>query len=444
MPVGFRSKFFQSSILSLSIAAAISSHAQVSEESALEESSVIYDAEFFEQYSPINVNDMIDRIPGISLALNNRGGGNRRGLGAGENEVLINGQRQTGKNNEGRDQLSHISADQVDYIEIIRGTSEEIDIRGGGQVVNIVLRDAQSRSSITAEGNMDRYHDGTFGPGAKFSWTGQSGAFNYLFHLEGEPRYQNRIGKEFSRDALGNLLETRFEESERNRTDYQTSFNVGYQFDNSLVQFNGLYGGDCAPEKEDRFIDTYTATSIISTQELEDIDRCRDNWEIGGDYEYEFANGSKYRVLFIMNDGQWWQERDRFQIFPDREEKSIFLFNDGRDQERIVRTSYTFDPFEDHGIEFGIERAQTIRDGNLRLGLDLGGEPSPQHGFLTPVNVDNSNSTVEEIRYENFVVHNWQISDKSSLESSLIYETSTITQTGDVFNERDLEVAPKI
>ncbi|MDG2251788.1 MAG: TonB-dependent receptor plug domain-containing protein [Gammaproteobacteria bacterium] len=445
MAAAVTSRFLKASILYLAITSSVEATAQLRNEAIIGGSTIVYDAKFFAEFSPVNVNDMMDRIPGISLAMNNRGGGNRRGLGAGENEILINGQRQTGKSNEGRDQLSRLSADQVDYIEIIRGTSEEMDIRSGGQVVNIVLLDSRSRSNITAEANMDRYHDGTFDPGAKLSWTGQSGSLNYLFHLEGEPRYQNRLSKEFSRDPAGNLLETRFEDSTREQTDYETSFNLGYQFDSSLVQLNGLYGGDCAPEDKERLINDYSDSGIVSQLEREDIDRCRENWEIGGDYEYEFRNGGKYRFLFIVNDGQWLQERDRFEVFDDREEKDLFLYNNGRDQERIFRTSYTFDPIPNHGLEFGIERAQTLRDGNLRLGLDLGGTPSPEHGFLTAVAVDNSNSTVEEVRYENFLVHNWQINDKSSLESSLIYETSTITQTGDVYNERDFDfVRPKL
>ncbi len=445
MAAAVTSGFLKASILFLAIASSVEATAQQGTEAIIEGSTIVYDADFFAEFSPVNVNDMMDRIPGISLAMNNRGGGNRRGLGPGENEILINGQRQTGKSNEGRDQLSRLSADQVDYIEIIRGTSEEMDIRSGGQVVNIVLLDSRSRSNITAEANMDRYHDGTFEPGAKLSWTGQSGPLNYLFHLEGEPSYQNRLSKEFSRDPAGNLLETRFEDSTREQTDYETSFNLGYQFDNSLVQLNGLYGGDCAPEDKERLINDYSDSGIVSQLEREAIDRCRENWEIGGDYEYEFRNGGKYRFLFIVNDGQWLQERDRFEVFDDREEKDLFLYNNGRDQERIFRTSYTFDPIPNHGLEFGIERAQTLRDGNLRLGLDLGGTPSPEHGFLTAVAVDNSNSTVEEVRYENFLVHNWQINDKSSLESSLIYETSTITQTGDVYNERDFDfVRPKL
>ena len=104
-----------------------------------DQSTVVYPAGYFAGFYPVSANDMLNRIPGINLAL--RGGSSGRGLGAGEGEVLINGQRTTGKNNEGRDQLNRITADQVDYIEIIRGTSENVDIRSGGQVVNVVLLD---------------------------------------------------------------------------------------------------------------------------------------------------------------------------------------------------------------------------------------------------------------------------------------------------------------
>ena len=136
-------KLIRLSLLGLAIAMANYGYAQQVETQAADESTVVYEAEFFTQYSPVSVNDMIDRIPGISLALNNgNGGNNSRGLGSGEGEILINGQRTTGKNNEGRSQLSRIAADQVDYIEIIRGTSDNMDIRGGGQVVNVVLLDA--------------------------------------------------------------------------------------------------------------------------------------------------------------------------------------------------------------------------------------------------------------------------------------------------------------
>lgn len=447
MPRSFIRQFFKLSVLSLTIASASQSLAQQTEvDAAVDESTIVYKADFFDEYSPVSVNDMIDRIPGIGLALNRRGGGNGRGLGSGEGEVLINGQRTTGKNNEARSQLSRISADQVDYIEIIRGTSEEMDIRGGGQVVNIVLLDAQSRSSISAEVNMDRLRDGTVDPGANVSLTGQTGAFNYLFHIEAEPRYQNQFRDEVSRDADGNLLETRNEENIRKQTDFETSFNLGYRFDKSMIQFNGLYGQSKPPSDVDRYITDYSSGAAVNSMEHEDRESDRNNWEIGGDYEYAFNNGGKYRFLFIVNDREFSNTRERFDVFADSEVKDLFLYSAGRDRERIARTSYTWDLASNQGVELGVERAQTIRDSDLRLGLQNPlGTPSEAYGGLVPVDISNASSSVEEIRLENFAVHNWQLNDRMSLESSLIYETSTIKQTGDVNNKRDFDfLRPKL
>lgn len=438
--------YFQLTALALAMAAATQSFAQDIAEEALEDSTIVYSAEFFNEYSPVSVNDMISRIPGIGLALgNNRGGGNRRGLGSGENEVLINGQRMAGKNNGSRDALNRISANQVDYIEIIRGTSDQLDVRGGGQVVNIVLIDSKSRSSISAEANMDRLQDGTIDPGAKLSFNGQTGDLNYLFHIEADPGYDNRETFETSFDADGNLNETRDEETTREQTRFETSFNLGYRFERSRVQLNGLYGESTPEASGERTIIDYTDGFPDSSMEREVHESEHHNWEIGGDYEYEFNNGGKFRSLFIVNDRDYENTRDRYLINDDNEEKDLFIFSMGRDRERILRTSYTWDLASNQGLELGVEAAQTIHDSGFRLGVSGVGPGSPAHGGLIPIDIDNAFSTVEEIRYENFANHNWQINDKMALESTLIYEISTIEQTGDVSNKRDFDfVRPKV
>ncbi len=405
---------------------------------------VVYEAAYFSEYRPVSVNDMVSRIPGVGLALG-RGGRDRRGLGAGENEILINGQRQTGKSNEGRSQLSRIAADQVDYIEIIRGTSGEMDVRSSGQVINVVLLDGRSRPSVTAELNADYKQDDTYHPGAKLSWAGQSGSFNYLFAAEAEPRYENRRAAETSRDAAGRLLETRREESVRDQTDYEASFNLGWRLADGAAQLNGLYGEDSPPEDRLRVITDFSGGAAAVRREREFIDRVRSNWELGGDYERSFDGGGTYRLLFIVNDREFRSVRERFEAAGGEEEKNLYLRSAGRDRERIARTSYSWELADGQGLELGVERAQTIRDGDIRLGLAGDGAPSPLTGGLVPSDIDNALSTVEEIRYENFVVHNWRLGDRMSLESSLVYELSTISQTGDVVNERDFRfLRPKL
>jgi len=114
-------------------------------------STVRYQVGFFDQYNPNTVDDMLDWIPGISLALDGGGGGGGgddggRGLG-GEENILINGQRMAGKSNNPRDQLSRIPAEEVDYIEIIRGSATDLGVRSSGQIVNVVLTGELNRSS---------------------------------------------------------------------------------------------------------------------------------------------------------------------------------------------------------------------------------------------------------------------------------------------------------
>ena len=68
----------------------------LTQEPMTNDSTVTYSAEFFTQYEPFSVNDMLDRIPGINTA---RGGGSgnggpdsssgasRRGLGLGGDQI---------------------------------------------------------------------------------------------------------------------------------------------------------------------------------------------------------------------------------------------------------------------------------------------------------------------------------------------------------------------
>ena len=140
--------------------------------------------------------------------------------------------------------------------------------------------------------------------------------------------------------------------------------------------------------------------------------------------------------------------RERFDLLAGGvEDKNLFLDSNSTTRERIVRGSYTFDMFGgSQDLELGAERAQTILDSKLALGISgIPGTPSTNVGGLIPVTVSNANSTVEEIRYEPFAIHNWIINPRMSLETSVLYEYSEITQRGDVSKKRDFDfVKPKV
>ena len=463
-----------SSIVRLAVAALLmlSSNLGLAQDNVGEQSTVVYPASYFAEFNPITAQDMLDRIPGIGSATGGGGfsggpprgfsgggggggGGNPsrggRGLGSGSsggNEILINGKRTAGKNNQTSGQLERITANQVNYIEIIRGTSGELDVRGSGQVVNVILFEELSSTSVSYEASMDRYIDHEVEPGGSVSLSGQSGGLSYVLNASAAPRYDHNVGKENS--VLGDFSPNDLirEERIREQTTYDFSANLNYDFSsNSSARFNALFSENDNSTEVSRLTTDLTVTPNILSREREDIPGEQDNWEIGGDYEFLTAGGDRFKILFISNKNNRSATRERFEVLADNsEQKELFLSTASVTKERIARGSYTMDILSGQNIEFGAERAQTILDSNLALGLaSATGVPSPAFGDLVPQDVSNANSQVEEIRYEPFVIHNWIINPQMSLETTLLYETSEIKQSGDVSNKRDFDfVKPKI
>ena len=178
----------------------------------------MYPASYFAEYAPVTALDMLNRIPGMELSSNrfSSGGSSRssrgaggsftnvsrggRGLGAGSSgtQILINGKRTAGKNNNSQTQLMRIDADQVQHIEIIRGTSRELDVRGSTQVANVVLYEEQLTTSLNYEISGSSYRDNHMEPGGSLTYGGQTGNLDFLVQASAEPHYNHRVLSEDS------------------------------------------------------------------------------------------------------------------------------------------------------------------------------------------------------------------------------------------------------
>lgn len=415
-----------------------------------DESTIVYPAIYFAEYAPVTALDMVNRIPGMNIQNNAAGSSSRgafrggRGLGSGGRgtQVLVNGKRVAGKNNNTQAMLARITAEQVAEIRLIRGTSGDLDVRGSTQIADIILYEELSDSSLSVEINTSIYADNRSEPGGSVSYSGKSGNLNFLLSAIAEPRYEHLVSREHSilADFLPNdrILENRV----REQTQYTLSTNLSYEINaNSSARFNALYSRNDNPTKVSRRTIDLRNPGRAPFDEREFIPGEQSNWEIGGDYEYKFANGNRAKLLFITNENDTVSTRERFVIDGSGEEtKNLFLDTVSILQERIVRGSYTMKLFGQQSVEFGLERAQTILESDLRLGLALdSGTPSASYGGLVPVTVTNANTRVEEIRYEPFAIHNWRLNSRMSLETSLIYETSEIEQVGDFNNTRNFE-----
>ena len=90
----------------------------------------------FARFAPRNALDMLNNVPGFSI---DDGDTERRGLGQATGNVLINGERFSGKSTDIFTELRRISAANVARIEIVDGAT--LNISGlTGQVANVVTR----------------------------------------------------------------------------------------------------------------------------------------------------------------------------------------------------------------------------------------------------------------------------------------------------------------
>ena len=405
---------------------------------------VSYPAEYFQQWNPVTVADMIDRIPGITVALETNSSNrsqNDRGLGSGEN-ILINGQRLSGKDNEARDQLARIAFEQVERIEIIRGTSSDlVGVRNQGQIVNIVTN-SLNELSVTMAASATRYQDGNLEPGASLFFNGSYGNLDYRIGMESDPQYEvlDSIEESVNGDFSANDIRTFRQVTDQ--TNQAINGNLAYNINgNQTFTLNLLYQDADPPRNLERTILQFGAVSPVVRREQEIYDATRSNWELGADYNISFSDDSQFQFISINNQLDEDTLRDRYLVAADDSRlRDLSLRNKSVNTERIYRGVYTRPVSEGHNLELGLERARTI----LATQLDLS-RLNPISNELVEVAVPNALSEIKEIRYEGFVVHHWQLNPRMKLESTLLYEVSEISQTGEIEKSRDFDfIRPKL
>lgn len=163
-----------------------------------------YSPKYFETYAPQTALDMVERIPGFEINVADE----KRGLGQGGANILINGKRLTGKTDP-EQQLARISANSVTNIKVVDGAS--LSIAGlSGQVVNIQTK----VSGISGNWRWSPEFKSGIEPdwfNGEISLTGSTGHIDYAFKLKNNSRRVWKNGPEILKNQSGNVFETRGE-----------------------------------------------------------------------------------------------------------------------------------------------------------------------------------------------------------------------------------------
>ena len=392
-------------------------------------STVVYKADFFARYNVITANDMLQRIPGIASILEAAGrASDARGFGSGGDPILIDGKRVAGKANEISTALERIQAAQVERIELIRGTSPDLDVRSEGLIVNIVLVAGAKAGAVGSWRGGGEYIAGyKFKPTAALSHGGDVGRLNYLMSLEAAlPLFQRQIRPQEILTPEGVLFEDRDEIRDEQEQILSAVTNLIYSFRNGdELRLNGLFSlrDKFVDEPRDRFDVDADGSRTFNVTEIRREEDDSLKWEIGGDYDRAIGKTGKLKVLFVYTSDRRDVDEEQRALSADEDTLLSLEVTGSLKTEGILRGSYKWNLTDLQSLELGIEGALNRLDTDFNLFTEQAGE-------IVEVDIFNADSVVDEIRSEAFSTHNWKIAKRWTLESAVNAEYSRIKQTG--------------
>ncbi len=386
---------------------------------------VTYEQDFFVQYAPVTLLDMLQRVPGAQEILNRnrqqrggRGAQNQgeRGFGSGGDQILMDGKRLAGKSNNINDTLGRISADSVEKIELIRGTAQGLDVQSQGLVINIVLKEGASSSSTFFQIKSETKEGGDPGFEALVSHSGTQGNLEYVVSAARKSNngFTDRTEEFF--DADGVNYGERVIDNDRTERGWEFNTNLTYNFENGgVLRLNGLYETEKQNNHESR-IDTGDSPANVFWDGFAD----ESQWEIGGDYTKDIEGLGNFKFLFVINRAT---DLDLIDRFEDADLANPFLetVEEERelDKEKIFRASITRNIFEGQSLEVGGEAAINTSDRSFRS------EEFDEDANAFVIEADDD-VEIKENRYEIFAHHTFNVSSDFVVQTSLTTELSKI------------------
>ena len=161
----------------------------------------------FAQFAPQTALDMLNRVPGFAIKQEE----DARGLGQATGNVVINGQRLSGKSNDVVTELSRIPARNVERIEIVDGAT--LNIPGlSGQVANVIVRSGGIKGQWQYRPEFRSYYTDPLFTRFDVSVSGTKGPVQYTVGVENRGNRSGAGGPTWIYSPAGALTEERREE----------------------------------------------------------------------------------------------------------------------------------------------------------------------------------------------------------------------------------------
>ncbi|MGB1297808.1 MAG: TonB-dependent receptor plug domain-containing protein [Psychrobium sp.] len=428
LPINMTSRLHKNLYKGLLVAMALSSGVAQANNNTPENNAAIdtYSAEFFHEFSPQTLYDMLEKTPGansIMVAMNNAE--QSRGFGSSGDQILINNKRISGKENSIQKELSNIQARDVDYIELIRGTRSDLDVQSNGLIINVVLKQTIDSSvlwtlaGIKAEGISAK-------PEFSVVYSAAAGDLKYRLGLNYSMSPTNLWIKDYFSAPDKTLTDTKIGNRHNWYQQDQLTAKVEYSATpQTAVQVSALY--------EKNYIDAeFISTHDMWTLNQRDkfvlvFDNDREKWEVSGDISHQLNAKNHLKLLFISNELTATDDLARLFILEDDSRSPNYtLPRHYTAKENVLRGNWKHQLDNRHSFDSGLELAINSRDEKLQFDSQIN---APYRS--TEIN------DIEEARYEGFVHYNFAASPALNIQGSLVFERSTMDVATNYLLETD-------
>lgn len=376
----------------------------------------VFQAEFFTRFAPRTAGDMLAQVPGFVVREADGG----RGLGQASSNVLINGQRTSGKSEDTLTQLSRIPAKNVVRIELVDAAT--LDVPGlTGQVANLIVKSGGISGSFAWRPEFrSNYTDPVLRRG-EISVSGTTGPVQYTLGLNSAQHRGGAAGPGTFTRGDGTLIERR-EDILLSRYDApkltaalkykdegktEANLNLAYQWENFRFRL-----------EDDRFpVVGVNSQRLFTEQEKER------NYEIGGDVAFGLGSG-RLKLIGLIRDEHEPYEQEFTETFANNAPRIGDRYTQlVETNERIARAEYNWKAGKaDWQISAEAAYNKLAKAAEL-FELDSAGQ-------YQPVPFPGANGGVKEDRYEAILSYGRPLSSKLTLQLTAGAEYSKLAQTG--------------
>ena len=422
---------------------------------------LVYDTDYFQRFEPLTAGDALKRVPSVTFLSDviESDGARLRGLPPGYTQILINGEKVPGSNDDRSFFLDRIPAELIERVEIVRSSSARRTGDAVAGTLNIELRDALQLDGGYIKAGGLYFDDEELEPSLGLVYGGALGPGRVLLGANLQGRHNPKLKSSFrygdspenEPDFLTEEFDNREDQTDtRDGTDY--SGNISYAIDGATtdLELSAYYVRTDRTETERSFeYDDPTAITgplpdgnlLTDNANINEIDQ--ENYTLDGKLSHDWSAGTTtLRASFARFDDR--QRETEVEIDFDTDDdppvlEQVFTATDIVDKELSLRL--------DHSIPFGGTNAFVFgvfyqdKDRSASIGdVDDEFEPAGLAGydqfsdnpldfataFDDPEPIDGGLSTLEERRIDGFAL----IEGRTGIarwEAGLRYETTRLS-----------------